>query len=111
MKKFKESTFHPDLNLKAHFYGDVETCKKNRIKLKLDYIDMHATSQQFKMKDLLNLISILGIFEEETEQMVSHPIFHFLQNAEEVQLKLKLASIRKIVQLYEIGVTEANTMK
>jgi hypothetical protein len=42
--KFSESTFHPDLKVTADFYGEVETSKKNRIKLKLDYIDFHASS-------------------------------------------------------------------
>jgi len=49
--------------------------------------------------------------EEITQEMKHHPLFKFLENTEEIQLKLKMASIRKMLQLYEIGLTEENTMK
>lgn len=62
LSKFRESTLHPDLKLTANVYGEVETSKKNRIKLKVDYIDFHATSTEFKMKDLLNLLELTEVF-------------------------------------------------
>ena len=69
------------------FYGGIEMPKKNRIKLKMDYIDVHLTSQEFKMKDFQNMLKLMQFFgsEEEQEQVkevVSNPLFKFLHNTE-----------------------------
>jgi len=88
--------------------------KKNRIKLKMDYVDIHLTSQEFKMKEFQNLLKLMKFFgeeENEVEEIVSNPLFKFLHNTEELQAKIKLASARKILRLYEIGITEENTIK
>ncbi len=108
IKKFKEASFHPDLTLKANFFGGAETSKKNRVKLKIDYIDVHLTSNEFKMKDLQHMLTLLNVFgeeEEEIKEIVENPLFKFIENAEEIQAKLKMASIRSILKLYEIGVS------
>jgi hypothetical protein len=63
--KFKETSFHPDMNVKATFFGDVETTKKNRVQLKLDYIDIHATSSEYKMKDLQNMFKLITMVSGE----------------------------------------------
>lgn len=64
-EKLKNGNFRPDIHLTAEFYGNAEVYKKNRIKLKLDYIEAKLTSEEFKMKDFQNLMSVLGLFGEE----------------------------------------------
>ena len=112
-EKLRKTNFRPDLNLTAEFYGNAEIYKKNRIKLKLDYIEARLTSDEFKMKGMQHVVSVLGIFgdEEEAQEITQHPLFKFLENTEEIQMKLKMASIRKMLRLYEIGLTEENTVK
>ena len=66
--------------MNVKFFGDVETSKKNRIKLKLDYINFHLTSNEFKMKDFQNLLVLLQVFgegEDEVEEIKGNPLFKF----------------------------------
>jgi DNA polymerase II small subunit/DNA polymerase delta subunit B len=67
------------------FFGDIEMPKKNRIKLKMDYIDIHLTSQEFKMKEFQSMLQLMKVFGEETEEVeeiVSNPLYKFLHNTE-----------------------------
>ena len=83
MEEFKKSDFHPDINLSMSFFGDIEMPKKNRIKLKMDYIDIHITSQEFKMKEFQNMLKLMKLFgeeQEEVEAIVSNPLYKFLHN-------------------------------
>lgn len=111
MKGFDDSSFHPDVNLSVRMLGRVETFKKSRIKIKPDQVDLHVTSQEFKLKDLQNLVELLGIFgeDEEKEEIVNHPIYSLLKEAEQIQGTVRMASLGKMLELYEIGLNTYKT--
>jgi hypothetical protein len=105
MKAFDDSSFHPDVNLSISMLGRVETFKKNRIKIKPDHVNIHITSEEFKVKDIQNLAELLNVFgeDEEKEMFVNHPLYSLLKEAEQIQGTFRLASLGKMLELYEIG--------
>lgn len=64
-KLIKDNKFRPDLKVSAQFYGIVEVYKKNRIKLKLDYIEARLTSDEFKMKGFQELLCLMKFFGDD----------------------------------------------
>lgn len=64
LSKVDEATIQPDLQLNMSLKGHVDTLKKNRIRIRMDYILAHITSNEFKLKEVLNLMKLIGAFGE-----------------------------------------------
>ena len=81
--------------------------------MKLDYINFHLTSPDFEMKDFQKMLLLLELFgdEEMSQEMAENPLFKFFEKTEQIQAKVKLASIRKIVSLYEEGIPVESRVK
>lgn len=73
----------------------------------MDYIRAHLFSKEFKLAQLLELMKILQVFggdEETINSVVSNPAFKLLQKSEEVKGTIRMGSLRKMLELYKIGV-------
>lgn len=87
--------------------GHLDTHKKNRIRLRMDYIHVHLFSKEFRLTQLLELMKILQVFGEEEETVntiLNNPAFKLLQKSEQVQGTVRMGSLRKMLELYKIGV-------
>ena len=58
------------------------------------------------MKDFQNLLTLLEIFgqDEEAEQLIQNPLFKFFEQTEQIQARIRLSPLSKMVNLYESGV-------
>lgn len=87
--------------------GHLDTYKKNRIRVRMDYIRAHLFSKEFRLTQLLELMKILQAFgddEETVNSVINNPAFKLLQKSEEVQGTIRMGSLRKMLELYKIGV-------
>jgi hypothetical protein len=86
--------------------GHLDTFKKNRIRIRMDHISAHLSSKEFRLADLLKFMQILEVFGDEStlDEVTSNPVFKLLQKSEELQGTVRMASMRKMLELYKIGV-------
>ncbi len=106
-KKLEEAAFHPDAKLEMELRGHLDTYKKNRIRVRMDYIRAHLYSKEFKLAQLLELMRIFQAFGESAEEIgaiINNPAFKLLQKSETVQGTVRMGSLRKMLELYKIGV-------
>jgi hypothetical protein len=99
-KKLEEAAFHPDARLEMELRGHLDTYKKNRIRVRMDYIRAHLFSKEFTLAQLLELMKILEAFgddEETVNAVVNNPVFKLLQKSEAVQGTVRMGSMRKIL--------------
>lgn len=83
LTKVEETSLQPDLQLNMILKGHADTFKKNRIRIRMDYILAHITSNEFKLKEVLTLLKLLGAFGEgeEIEALINNPAFKLLEKA------------------------------
>jgi HD superfamily phosphohydrolase len=83
LEKFEESAVNPDLHLEMVLKGQVDTYKKNRIRIRMDYIKAHIISKEFKLKDITDLMKIVSAFGEgeEAEMIMNNPAFKLLERS------------------------------
>lgn len=64
--------------------GHLDTYKKNRIRVRMDYIRAHLFSKEFKLSQLLELMKVLQAFGEDEgtiNTVTSNPVFKLLQKS------------------------------
>jgi len=87
--------------------------KKNRTSLKVDFLEAHIMSDQFRTAHFMDLMDSFKAFghDEEAEFIKNNPIFKLIEGSQEIKLHLKFASPRKILDLYHIGLRSSGNQE
>ena len=67
LSKMEETQLRPDARLEMELRGHLDTFKKNRIRIRMDYIRAHLFSKEFRLAALMQLMRAIKMFGDEEE--------------------------------------------